>query len=92
LFARKLLYEPFKGYFEGTKTFLTPKLSSAKTKISGTLVVLCPIVTRARICKRLKSTGIDSEECPLRRKKKKPRENFSLGKYPPKFTTSHIFY
>jgi hypothetical protein len=35
-------------------------------KISGALVFLCPFATRARICKRLRSPEIDSEECPLR--------------------------
>ena len=84
------------GYFEGAKTFLTPKLCRAQRgailgskksrplkisremahyvvcpkpkkiisqifKISGALVFLCPFATRAHICKRLRSPGIDSK-------------------------------
>jgi hypothetical protein len=36
--------------------------ATAIFKISGTLVILCHIATRARIFKRLRSPVIDSEE------------------------------
>ncbi len=39
----------------------TKKISQI-LKISGTLVILCPIATRAHIYKWLRSPGIDSEE------------------------------
>jgi hypothetical protein len=71
-----------KGYFEGVKKVEAPrniprngyfefcpkqkKIMYQIFQISGALVFLCPFATRARICKRLRSPGIDSEECPLR--------------------------
>jgi hypothetical protein len=42
------------------------KIISQIFKTSGALVFLCPFATRARICKRLMSLVIDSEDCPLR--------------------------